>query len=78
MTNLIHDISIWKIPIGLAFPPQQISDHLSDDNFARQQNVTSIHNSISDEIPPLEEDWENGQFTDADTDIINRQYSLRK
>ena len=26
----------------------------------------------TDEIPPLEEDWENGQFIDADTDIINR------
>ena len=52
--------------------PQQISDHLSEDNFARQQQVTSIHNNISDEIFPLEEDWENDQFTDADTNIINR------
>ena len=25
-----------------------------------------------DEIPPLEEDLENGQFTDADADIVNR------
>ena len=53
-------------------PPQQISDHPSDDYFTGQQQATSIHNNISDEIPPLEEDWENGQFTDADTDIINR------
>ena len=52
--------------------PQQISDHLSDDNFARQQQVTSILNNISDEIPPLEEDWEKSQFTDTDTNIINR------
>ena len=52
--------------------PQQISDHPSDDNFTGQQQVTSIHNNISDEIPPLEEDWENDQFTDADTNIINR------
>ena len=52
--------------------PQQISDHPSDDNFTQQQQVTSIHNNISDEIPPLEEDWENGQFTDTDTNIINR------
>ena len=51
--------------------PQQISDHLSEDNFVGQQQVTSTDN-ISDEIPPLEEDWENGQFTDADTNIINR------
>ena len=37
-----------------------------------QQQVTSTDNNISDEIPPLEEDWENDQFTDADTNIINR------
>ena len=59
---------MWKIPIGL----QQISDHPSDDNFAGQQQVTSIHNNILDEIPPLEEDWENSQFRDTDTNIINR------
>ena len=52
--------------------PQQISDHPSDNNFAGQQQVTSIHNNISDEIPSLEKDRENSQFTDADTNIINR------
>ena len=52
--------------------PQQISNHPSDDSFAKQQQISSIHDSILDEIPPLEEDWENGQFTDADTGIINR------
>ena len=72
MTHLIQDIPIQKIPLGLAIPPQQIPDHPSDDSFTRQQQVPSIHNSISDEIPPLEEYWEKGQFTDADTDIINR------
>ena len=36
-----------------------------------QQQVTSIDNNISNEIPPLE-DWENGQFSDADTNIIDR------
>ena len=51
---------------------QQISDHLSEDNFAGQQQVTSTENNILDEISALEEDWENGQFTDADTNIINR------
>ena len=51
--------------------PQQISNHLSDDSFAQQQQISSIHDSILDETAPLEEDWENGQFTDADTDIIN-------
>ena len=52
--------------------PQQISDHPSDDNFTGQQQDTSIHNNILDKIPLLEEDWENSQFTDADTNIINR------
>ena len=52
--------------------PQQILDHPSDYSFTEQQQISSIHNSILDEIPPLEEDWENGQFTDTDTDIINR------
>ena len=52
--------------------PQEIPDHPSDDSFAGQQQIPSLHDSILDEIPPLEEDWENGQFTDADTDIINR------
>ena len=52
--------------------PQQLSDHPSEDNFVGQQQVTSTDNNISDEIPPLEEDWQNSQFTDADTNIINR------
>ena len=51
---------------------QQIPDHPSDDSLPKQQQIPSIHNNILDEIPPLEEDWENSQFTDADTDIINR------
>ena len=58
---------------------QQIPDHLSDDSLPKQQQIPSIHNNILDEIPPLEEDWVKGQFTDADTDIINKtQYPLRK
>ena len=52
--------------------PQQISNHPLDNSFAKQQQISPVHDNISDEIPPLEEDWENGQFTDADTDIINR------
>ena len=51
---------------------QQISDHLPEDNSVGQQQVTSTDNNISDEIPSLEEDWENGQLADADTNIINR------
>ena len=33
--------------------PQHISDHPSKDNLTGQQQVTSIHNNISDEIPPI-------------------------
>ena len=51
--------------------PQQISDHLPEDNFTGQQQVTSTDN-VFDEIPQLAEDWENGQFTDADTNLLNR------
>ena len=50
---------------------QQISDHSSEDNFTGQQ-VTSTEHNIFDKIPQLEEDWENGQFADADTNFINR------
>ena len=52
--------------------PQQISDHPSEDNFVGQQQVTSTDNNISDEIPQLEKDWENAQFADSDTNIIDR------
>ena len=31
-----------------------------------------------DEIPQLEEDWENGQFADADTNLINRHNTHSK
>ena len=51
---------------------QQISDHSPEDNFTGQQQVTSAKHNIFDKIPQLEEeeDWENGQFTDAN--LINR------
>ena len=52
--------------------PQQISDHSPEDNFTGQQQVTSTDNNVFDEIPQLEEDWENSQFTDADTNLLNR------
>ena len=51
---------------------QQISNHPSDNSFTEQQQISPLHDNILDEISPLEEDWENSQFTDADTDIINR------
>ena len=52
--------------------PQQISNHLSNNSFTEQQQISPVHDNISGEIAPLEEDWESGQFTDADTDIIDR------
>ena len=55
--------------------PQQISDHSPEDNFPGEQYLTSTDTNISDKIPQLEEDWENGQFTDADTNLIKRHNS---
>ena len=45
---------------------------MPEDNFTGQQQVTSTDNNVFDEIPQLEEDWENGQFTGVDTNLINR------
>ena len=55
--------------------PQQISDYSPEENFTGQQQVTSTDNNVFDEIPQLEEDWKNGQFADADTNIIYRHNS---
>ena len=54
--------------------PQQVSDYLPANTFTGpQQAVTTEHNTFN-EIPQLEEeeDWEIGQFTDADSNLINR------
>ena len=37
-----------------------------------QHQITSRHNINSEEIPQLEDYWDNGQFTDADINLINR------
>ena len=58
--------------------PEQKSDHSPEDNFTGQQQIASTENNIFDEIPQLEEDWENGQFADADTNLIKTQHSLRE
>ena len=50
------------------------------DNFTKHiQNYTTGQHQIPsgdtidpDKIPPLEEDWDNGQFADADINLINR------
>ena len=72
--SLTQDIPIHKIPIGLTISPSKFQTiHLKiisqDNNRSLQQNTMFF-----DEILQLEEeeDWENGQFTDADTNLINR------
>ena len=54
--------------------PQQVSDHLPADTPTGPQQATTTEHNTFDEIPQLEEeeDWENGQFADADTKLINR------
>ena len=55
--------------------PQQVSDHPPEDTLTGQQQVASAEYNTFNEIPQLEdeeEDWENGQFTDANTNLINR------
>ena len=51
--------------------------HVYDDFCQDIQNHTTEQNQItpgysidSEEIPELEEDWDNGQFADADTNLI--------
>ena len=68
---MIQDIPLQKIPIGLAISPTNFRPS-PENNFTGQQQVASTDNNVFDEIPQLEEDWENGQFTDADTNLINR------
>ena len=51
---------------------QQISDHSPEDNFTGQKVASTVHD-VFHEIRQLEEeDWENDQFADADTNLINR------
>ena len=47
--------------------PQDIQNHT-----AEQNQVTPGYSVDSEEIPELEEDWDNGQFADADTNLITR------
>ena len=42
-------------------------------NYTTAQNqITSEYSAGSEEIPELEEDWDNGQFADAETTLITR------
>ena len=45
--------------------PQDIQNHTTEQN-----QISSGYNIDSEEIPELEEDWDNGQFADADANII--------
>ena len=47
--------------------PQHIQNHTTE-----QHQITSGDSINPEEIPQLEEDWDNGQFADADTNLINR------
>ena len=47
--------------------PKHVQNHTTE-----QCQITSGDSVNSEEIPQSEEDWENGQFTDADTNLINR------
>ena len=47
--------------------PQDIQNHSTEQN-----QVTPGYSIDSEEIPELEEDWDNGQFADADTNLITR------
>ena len=47
--------------------PQDIQDHTT-----KQCQITSGYSIDPDEIPELEEDWDNGQLADTDTNLIDR------
>ena len=51
---------------------QHIQNHTPVHHSMAQYQITSRHTIDSEEIPQLEEDWDDGQFADADTNLINR------
>ena len=55
--------------------PQHIQNYTTE-----QCQITSGDNieSESEEIPQLEEDWDNSQFADADSNLINRHNTILK
>ena len=50
--------------------PQHVQNHTTE-----QHQITSGDSIDPEEIPQLEEDWDNGQFADADTNLINTHYT---
>ena len=53
--------------MGMTIPPQDIQIHTTEQN-----QITPGYSIDSEKIPKLEEDWDNGQFADADTYLITR------
>ena len=47
--------------------PQDIQNHTT-----QQNQITSGYNFDSEEIPELEEDWDNGQVADADANLVTQ------
>ena len=47
--------------------PQHVQNHTTE-----QHQITSGHSINSEEIPQLEGDWDDGQFADADMNLIDR------
>ena len=47
--------------------PQDIQNHTTEQN-----QITPGYSVDLEEIPELEEDWDNGQFADADTNLATR------
>ena len=47
--------------------PLHVQNHTTE-----QHQIISGYSINSEEIPQLEEDWDNGQVADADTNLINR------
>ena len=61
--NPIHNNS--EVSLGYEDIPSDIQDTTT----TAHQNTTK-YNANSDEIPELEEDWDNGQFDDAESTLI--------
>ena len=47
---------------GYEYFPQNIQDHTT-----AQNQITPEYSADSEKIPELEEDWDNGQFADAES-----------
>ena len=47
--------------------PKDIQDHITTQN-----QITPEYSADSEETPELEEDWDNGQFADAESTLITQ------